>query len=242
MVSYSMQPNFAAALDKVHEMPGYEELHAPVCNQQLSMQGVADVSGFEDFRDWQHCFAEPGDSTDLQESSEVSDNATEALHQSVRDKVRGSRYNMIPGYLERTLFYSIIITTIAASKHQSQEDSPAEQLCAGCSGDGEAQPCGQGKGPLEKHAEVSGAWGGQQGRLFLSRGPHHSAAVTAGGGRHAAQDCISEVWHMWGCCWRIRLSCVIPVWVAELWCVALAAWQVLLGPPWLHACGGNHAL
>ena len=91
MMSCRMQFNFAAALDKVYEMPGYKEMHAPVCNQQLCMQGVADVSGFEDFRDWQHCFAEPGGSTDPQDS-EISDNATEVLHQSVRDKVPGSRY------------------------------------------------------------------------------------------------------------------------------------------------------
>ena len=49
--------------------------------------GEADLSGFEGFRDCQHCFPEPGGSMVIQVSSKSPDNATAAYHQDVRDEV-----------------------------------------------------------------------------------------------------------------------------------------------------------
>ena len=161
--------------------------------QSVCMQGEADVSGFEGFGDWQYCFVEPGGRTVIQVSSKSPENAMAACHQIVRGAVRGSQ--MFPGHgcLKPTPSHPSILAVVAASKHQTQEGSLAEQPCTGCSADAAVQQCSQGEGPLERHAEVPGARGRQQGRLLLSGGPHRCAAFTAGGGRHAAQACISKV-------------------------------------------------
>ena len=105
------------------------------------MQGEADVSGFEGFKDWQYCFVEPGGITVIQVSSKSPDNAMAACHQTVRGAVRGSQ--MFPGCLKPTPSHPSILAVAAASKHQTQEGSLAEQLCTGCSADAAVQQCGQ---------------------------------------------------------------------------------------------------
>ena len=72
----------------------------------VCVQGVADVSGFDGFKDWQHGFTASRGSRDPGESSEIPDNATEALHQNVRDKVQGSW--ICHGSLEPTRSHHLI--------------------------------------------------------------------------------------------------------------------------------------
>ena len=75
------------------------------------------MSGFEGFRDWQHCFAEPGGSTVIQVSCKGPDNAMAACHQNVRDEVRGSQ--TFPGCLKPTPSHAPILAVVAASQRRS---------------------------------------------------------------------------------------------------------------------------
>ena len=64
---------------------------------------------------------------------------------------------MFPGCLKPTPSHPPILVVVAASKHQMQEGSLAEQPCTGCSADAAVQQCSQGEEPPEGHAEAYGA-------------------------------------------------------------------------------------